>query len=116
MGWRGNLRAYAAGLAAAGVQDPQELAGKMFETAQALPSELHTDPGAHRLLRTLKGRGLALGVISNHYGALEDHLRNLGLNMYWDVVLDSGKETLCMWEMNRGQTSVGPLAQGWTRF
>ncbi|HHY96364.1 MAG TPA: HAD-IA family hydrolase [Firmicutes bacterium] len=55
------------------------------------PTELHTDPDAHRLLRTLKGRGLALGVISNHYGALEDHLRNLGLDMYWDVALDSGK-------------------------
>jgi putative hydrolase of the HAD superfamily len=43
------------------------------------------------LLRSLRSRGIALGVISNWTGDLEDVLRRTGLHDSFDVILDSAR-------------------------
>jgi putative hydrolase of the HAD superfamily len=87
--WRGSLAAYAAGLTAAGLVEPEAGAQRIFRAAQSLPSDIHVDPAARALLIQLKADGSRLGIVSNHFGLLMPNLRDLGLDAYFNAVLDS---------------------------
>ena len=50
---------------------------------------IYPDPDADSLLRRLKGRGLRLGVISNHIGTLKRNLLDVRLAGYFDLILDA---------------------------
>jgi len=89
LGWRGSLEAFRAGLAAAGVPDPDTASDRLWRTAAALPSHVHANPDAPQLLADLRARGLRLAVLSNHVGKLRENLREIGLDGPWDAMLDS---------------------------
>lgn len=81
-------------LAAAGVEAPPEVR----RAAAARIYQLDTDPAMYRLyddavptLEALKGRGLTLGVLSNHEWDLPNLVDGLGIGRYMQAVVTSAR-------------------------
>ena len=74
--------------------DPAGLPGLVDELVARLrdPATFRLYPGALELLELLRGRGLALGIVSNWSEALEDILAGLGVAERVDFVLVSALE------------------------
>ena len=75
----------------AGVDVSKELALLIFTRARQLDRKLVLFDDALPIIRTLKVRGIVLGLVSNLSRALDGHVKELGLTPYLDFALTSSE-------------------------
>jgi putative hydrolase of the HAD superfamily len=78
-------------LGKAGVDVSKELALRIFTKARQLDRKLVLFDDALPIIRTLKVRGIVLGLVSNLSRALDGHVKELGLTPYLDFALTSSE-------------------------
>jgi HAD superfamily hydrolase (TIGR01549 family) len=76
-------------LKTAGVEVSKELALRIFTRARQIDRRLILFDDVLSVLRTLKGRGIVMGIISNLSHTLDGHCDELGLTPYMDFALTS---------------------------
>jgi putative hydrolase of the HAD superfamily len=75
----------------AGVDISKDLALRIFTRARQLDRRLVLFDDALPIIRTLRSRGIVLGLVSNLSRALDGHVKELGLTPYIDFALTSSE-------------------------
>ena len=75
----------------AGADVTKDLALRIFTRARQLDRRLVLFDDALPLIRTLKSRGIVLGLVSNLSRALDGHVKELGLTAYIDFAFTSSE-------------------------
>jgi putative hydrolase of the HAD superfamily len=75
----------------AGVDVTKELALRIFTRARQLDRRLVLFDDALPIIRTLRGKGIVLGLVSNLSRALDGHVKELGLTSYINFALTSSE-------------------------
>ncbi|MBI2855664.1 MAG: HAD-IA family hydrolase [Chloroflexi bacterium] len=78
-------------LKGAGVEVSQEMAGQVFRRLRSMPYGFALHGDAIPTLEALKGKGLALGMLSNNEDITDELCEELGLAPYLDFVVTSSE-------------------------